>query len=198
MKAHISVIMAVLCLGILVGIVSGIPIDASVTEHSVIWTWQPGTEYMVYVDGQHTMNTTIGRFHLADLRPYEEHRIDLYLFNPDMSAMNETYSFDSPDMHGTLEGTSNVTTLSSVTTIYFILSLIAIFLFMGYAGRATVYGILMATMALIGSIYLIFIVPAYSLMFLMITLMFLVLSITVVVYDIHRLFIASEKGWYFS
>jgi len=198
MKALHAILVAVLCMGMVCGIVSAIPITASVTEHSIVWEWQPGTEYMVYTDGIHRMNTTIGRFHMADLRPYEEHRLDLYLYDPGMHFVNATTTLDSPDRLATRAGTSTVTTLSSTTTLYFTLALISTLIFMGYMARATVYGVLMATMALAGSVYLVFITPMYSMTFLILSMMLLVLSITVVIYDIHRLFIASDKGWYFS
>ncbi len=184
--------------GLLIQSAAAITVTASVTEHSIVWEWEPGTEYLVYVDGKHAMNTTMGRYHLSDLLPYQEHRIDLYLYDEDMAAVNTTAGLQSPDRFAVLQGTSGVTTLHSTTMLYFGILLISVFVLLSYIGRATVYGVIMATMSLTGSVMLISIVLAYSIFFVMIASMLLILSISVLVFDLYRLLIASDTGWYLT
>jgi len=176
---------------------SALTLTASVTEHSIVWQWDAGTVYMVYVDGLHTMNTTLGRYHLSDLRPYEEHRLDLYLYDPAMHAVNATADLNSPDWIATREGTSIATTLHSTTMLYFGIGMISILVLLSYLGRSTVYGVIMAIMALVGSVMLIYIVMAYSIFFVMVVSMLLILSLSVLVFDLYRLLLASDAGWYF-
>lgn len=107
---------------------ASISINQSNGENFIKWTWiDPASGlYMVYVDGAFVKNTTSQYYYLTDLRPMEEHRIDLYTFNQ-TKATETGGSISSPDEIGDLVSTkTSSTTLNS--GLFYILLIILIFL----------------------------------------------------------------------
>ena len=95
-------------------------------ETYIKWIWNDPAFplQMIYIDGAFIKNTTAQYYYLTDLQPMEEHRIDIYLYNP-AKALSSGGTLSSPDEIADLQATrTNSTTINS--GLFYILLIILI------------------------------------------------------------------------
>jgi hypothetical protein len=97
-------------------------------ETSIKWTWYEPTYplYMIYVDTQFIKNTTTQYYYLngQDVKSMEQHRIDIYLYNP-AKAAGSGGTLDSPEEIADLQATMTSTTTMNIE-IYILLMVILV------------------------------------------------------------------------
>lgn len=97
------------------------------SETSIKWVWSdPASQlYMIYVDGIFIKNSTTQYYYLngQDMHPMEQHRIDIYLYNP-TKAVGSGGTLDSPDQIADLEGTMTSSTTLNIGIYYLLMGIL--------------------------------------------------------------------------
>lgn len=97
------------------------------SETSIKWEWFEPTSpvYMIYVDGVFIKNSSTQYYYLngQDIRPMEQHRIDIYLYNP-AKAGSTGGTLDSPDQIADLQATMTSTTTLNIGIYYLLMGIL--------------------------------------------------------------------------
>jgi hypothetical protein len=130
MKSRL-IILAIL-IGICLMVIPACAVNINLTQKTgetfIKWMWNDPTLplQMIYVDGAFVKNTTAQYYYLTDLQPMEEHRIDIYVYNP-AKALASHGSIASPDEIADLRATrTNSTTINSGLFYILLILLIAL------------------------------------------------------------------------
>lgn len=175
---------------------SAIPIQSTISETSIVWEWTGGTEYFVYVDGTHVRNTTQGQHILPGLQPYEQHRIELWEYDPAKHFVNATATMDSPALLADLVGARTDTTLLSAIIIYFLIAATGILTLITHLAKNTLYGPLIGTGTILSAVVTVSLSQQYAVSLFIISLVIAVIAVVITIFSIYTLTINSDRGWY--
>jgi hypothetical protein len=185
-----------LAIFMLISTVSAIPIRSTVSETSIIWEWTPGTEYFVYIDGFHVRNTTQGQHIITDLHPYEQHRIELWEYDPAKHFVNATATMDSPALIADLVDMRTDTTLFSSPIIYFLITLTGILAIITFTAKNSIYGPLIGVSTIFSSVVTVSLSQQYAVSLFIVSLVIAVIAVVITIFSIYSLTVRSDRGWY--
>lgn len=145
----------ILFIGIVLAILLVMPVSGALNltdktgENYIKWTWDEPTFplYMIYVDGIFIKNTTSQYYYLTDLQAMEEHRIDIYQYNPTKAAGGGTIT--SPDEIADLIASKTSSTTLNIGIYYLLMGILIIFTGMAGLIQNPVRGLLFGIMAII-------------------------------------------------
>ena len=185
-----------LAIFLLISTVSAIPIRSTVSETSIVWEWTGGTEYLVYVDGIHVRNTTQGQHILTGLQPYEQHRIELWNYDPAKHFVNATATLDSPALIADLVDMRTDTTLFSSSIVYFLLTFTGILAVITFTAKTNIYGPLIGTGTILSAVITVSLSQQYAVSLFITSLVIAVIAVVITIFSIYSLTINSDRGWY--
>lgn len=126
----IKIAMVAILIGLFViplGSAASIHLTEKTGENYIRWTWDAPlvAENMIYVDGIFIKNGSINYYYLTDLKPMEEHRIAIYIYNPARAAASGLGLTSPEDIADLQEAMTSSTTMNS--GLYYLLFGLLIF-----------------------------------------------------------------------